>query len=345
MSNLNTEQINQARSLLEEVKSISILVGANPSIDSVAAALSLYLSLSANGKMASLACSTPMTIEYNRLIGIDKIANSINGQSGRNLIISFPYQEGSIEKVSYNIENDTFNLVIEPREGFPVITPEMMQYGFSGGSTDVVVTIGAAKLEDLDSLYSNNQTLFAEKPVINIDCSIQNTNFGKINLIDTTLSSNSELILTLFSHFGLSFESDIATNLLTGIMEETDNFTSPTTSASTFEAAAICLKNGARKEKPEESLPVQMPQFVKPTVPSPLSRKQSIPSSKPVMPFGESPKPFSTKQPPTFQQPPVKQKTPPVKQTPPTPSLRESTHPETPPDWLKPKIYKGSTLV
>lgn len=344
MSNLNTEQINQTRSFLEEAKSISILVGGNPTIDSLAAALSLYLSLSANGKMASIACSTPMTVEYNRLVGVDKVANSINGQSGRNLIISFPYQEGSIEKVSYNIENDTFNLVIEPREGFTVITPEMMQYSFSGGSTDVIATIGVTKLEDLDNLYTNNQALFSEKPVINIDNSTQNSRFGKINLIDSTFSSNSELVLTLLSNFGLTLESDIATNLLTGIIEETDNFTSPSTSASTFEAAAICLKNNARKEKPEESSPVQMPQFVRPTTQSPLSRKQSIPSSKPVMPFGKSPTPFG-KQPPTFQVPTTKQKTPPAKQPQSTPPLHESTHPETPPDWLKPKIYKGSTLL
>ena len=67
--------------------------------------------------------------------------------TGKNLVISFPYQEGSIEKVSYNIENDKFNLVIEPRENYPVITPEMIKYSYGGGNTDLIITVGTSQLK------------------------------------------------------------------------------------------------------------------------------------------------------------------------------------------------------
>ena len=345
MANLNRDNINQTRTILENAKSILIVLGQNPSYDAVASALSFYLSLSAAGKQISVVSPTEMTVGYNELIAVDKIGKTIGSDNGRNLIISFPYQEGSIEKVSYNIENDTFNLVIEPREGYPAITPEMMQYNYSGGSTDVIMTIGVNKLDDASNLFNANQNLFQEKPLINIDIETSNQNFGKINLIDESASSISELTASLISDMGLSMEPDIATNLLAGLTDKTDNYSSARVSASTFETAALLLKNGARNKQPRTKIAQNLPQF-----------PQQTPSQKPFT-FSKSPRPFvrqpQSPQPPQSnpQQPsqPFLSKGPQTQQKQvagQTPSTRESgSPPETPPDWLKPKIYKGSTLL
>src|SRR3990170_5690812 len=166
MANLNRDNINQTRTILENAKSILIVLGQNPSYDAVASALSFYLSLSAAGKQISVVSPTEMTVGYNELIAVDKIGKTIGSDNGRNLIISFPYQEGSIEKVSYNIENDTFNLVIEPRDGYPSITSDMMRYTSAGnGSHDVIVTVGCSTISDLGQLLTANQNLLSEKPV------------------------------------------------------------------------------------------------------------------------------------------------------------------------------------
>ena len=332
MSNINSEQVNQGRSLLEDAKSILIALSANPSVDTVASGLALYLSLSAAGKSVSISCPTPMTVAYNNLIGVDKISTSLIGRNGRNLVISFPYQEGSIEKVSYNIENNTFNLVIEPRENFPSVTEDVMRYSYSGGSIDAIVTLGASQIDNLESLYSSNQGLFQEKPVINIDYQNQNTKFGKINIVDTSSSCVSEIIISLLSGFGLNLEADIATNLLAGIVDETSNFSSPSTNAATFEAAAICLKNDARKTISNIKTSTELPITKKPFSPPPFSSKPSA------VPFGKMTKP-------PFEKPKIQPQQQGQKQQLQTPSIRESKHPETPPDWLKPKIYKGSTLL
>src|SRR3989344_2306883 len=345
MINLNGEQVSQAKNLLENSNNILVVIRINPSIDKIAGALSLYLSLSAAGKQVSLVTPTEMTVQFNQLVGVDKISTSFNATSGKNLIISFPYQEGSIEKVSYNIENDTFNLVIEPREGYPAITPEMMQYKYSGGSTDAIMTIGVNKLDDASNLFNANQNLFQEKPLINIDIETSNQNFGKINLIDESASSISELTASLISDMGLSMEPDIATNLLAGLTDKTDNYSSARVSASTFETAALLLKNGARNKQPRTKIAQNLPQF-----------PQQTPSQKPFT-FSKSPRPFvrqpQSPHPPQSnpQQPsqPFLSKGPQTQQKQvagQTPSTRESgSPPETPPDWLKPKIYKGSTLL
>lgn len=345
MSNLNSAVVNEARNTLENAKSIVVAIGENPSLDSTAAALALYLSLSASGKQVSVVSPMPMTVKYNKLVAVDKISSRLNMGDGRNLIISFPYQEGSIEKVSYNIENETFNLVIEPREGYPTITPEMMQYNYSGGTgADCVITIGITNLNELSNLYQENQSLFEQKPFVAIG--YQNSNLGKINLFDPSVSSNSELILDIITQMGLTLESDIASNLLSGLTDETNNFSSEKTSATTFEAAAILLKNGAKKTesaKFEEISPLP-PKFPQGRVQQPSSRPSPFSFGKGAAASRTpSPAPFRIKpqvNQPTRQQ--AKTSTPP----PSHPLTREAgAPPDAPPDWLKPKIYKGSTLI
>ena len=198
----------------------------------------------------------------------------------------------------------------------------MIRYAQSGGNTDLIITIGIAKLTDLDNLYSSNQSFFTEKPLINIDNQSQNTRFGRVNIVDQNSASVSELVTSLFSRLGFNLDSDIATNLLSGITTGCQNFTSNLTSVATFESAAICLRNGARK----------------------IGVHQRTPLPKTTTPYKPQPTPLNPFTTPFTGSKPLPKKTF-TSQLPVTPSSRESTHPETPPDWLKPKIYKGSTLL
>lgn len=325
MINSPTGQISQARSLLENAKEVLIALPAKPTFDSVAGALSLYLGLSAKGLQVTVVCPNDMTVEFSHLVGVDKVTNNISSGQGKNLVISFPYQEGSIEKVSYNIENDTFNLVIEPREGYPMVTQDAIRFGAGGGNIDLIITIGVAKLTDLDQLYNNNQGLFSEKTVVNIDTDSQNTRFGRVNVIDPNVSSISELTISLFSNFGLALNADTATNLLAGMTNGTDNFNSPQTQASTYETAAMCLRSGARKITQTKS-----------------SFQPATVSTQPVIPTFNKPvtlsKPQQGQKQRSFQ--PQTQPIQPQQQ-----QKKQQPAQEAPPDWLKPKIFKGSTLL
>src|SRR3989338_1600110 len=349
MANIDPDKVNQAQNILENAQSIAVTLPVDPSVDKVASALSLYLSLSAAGKQVTVACSTRMTVQYNELIGVDKISTVLTGSSGRNLVISFPYQEGSIEKVSYNIENDKFNLVIEPREGFPTITQEMMKYSSSGGNIDAIVTVGCSQLEELWNLYSNNQDLYNGKQIINLDNASNNNNFAKINIVDTSAISISELMNDFINQLGLNMEPDIATNLLAGLTSATDNFSSGEVTASTFETAANLLKQGARKKQIRKSSQAFVPQMKQPAAPTaPIAKSQKTQFGLKTSPTPQTDQSQQSGQRGKFQ-PPQFQRT---QQQPGSdfqqqkPPVREAgKSPETPPDWLKPKIYKGSTLI
>jgi len=135
--------------LLVKSKQILIFLPVNPSVDVTAAGLALYLSLKASGKRAVIVCSEPIPVALNRLIGVDKIQNQIGGQ---NLVISFEYLEDSIEKVSYNINNGKFNLVIQPKEGYPPLDYQKLSYKYSGAVADMLIIIGCQRPEELGRL-------------------------------------------------------------------------------------------------------------------------------------------------------------------------------------------------
>ncbi len=341
MQNYSQTFSQDIRPILDGSQEILVLFGKNTTFDSVAAALSLYLSLSGTGKRVSVASPNPMTVEFNRLVGVDKVSQNISS-GGRNLIVSFPYVEGSIEKVSYNIENDTFNLVIEPREGYPTITQDKLLYSFGGGTFDVIFTVGVADLADLDSLYFQNQNLFSQKPIINIDINGQNTRYGKVNTILENYSSVSELMVNILNSLNLRIDGDIATNLLAGISFATNNFMSPTSGVSAFETAAILMRNGARRM--DMGQPYQFPTQA-PYQPQPMSVQPQYQQQQYTPPLRQPMQPAPAMRPqPQMQPPPQKLPLRPTPQPQPAPNKQQKKQ-EAPPDWLKPKIYKGSTLL
>lgn len=330
--NNSQDPINQARSLLEQTKEVLIALPVSPSFDTVASALSLYLGLSLKGIQVSVVCPDPMTVGFSHLVGVDKITTNVSSGNGKNLVISFPYQEGSIEKVSYNIENETFNLVIEPREGYPNVTQDVIRFSQSGGNTDLLITIGVSQLANLTQLSQTNPQIM-EKPVINIDINRNNSMFGKVNFVDSNISSISELTLGLLSNLGITLNADITTNLLAGIVDSTNNFNSSQTQASTYEAAALCLRSGARKIA--QSTNSFKEQSFKPVKQMPI-QQQTVNQSFQQPPVGikpqQKPRSFVPSPQPQFNQTVQNQ-----------PQVKKQN--EAPPDWLKPKIYKGSTLL
>ncbi len=233
----------QFKDAIAQAKDIVILLGADASADALGAALALYLALEAGQKRVTIASPSSTTVAMSQFIGVDKITSSLGN---KNFVIALDYNEDAIEKVSYHIDNGKFNLVIEPRSNAPKLDKDKVTFGYSGFGADAIITVGVQALEELESFYTNNKAIFADKPVVVIDTRLTNRRFGKINIIKN-MSSISELMYQLIKEIGLPVNADIATNLYNGIAESTDNFAKPTVQATTFETVADLLRNGAKR--------------------------------------------------------------------------------------------------
>lgn len=235
------EDILRLRNELTKAQTIGIIVRDNPDIDAMAAALSLYLSLfsfSQGTKHVSICCKTDPIVELSSLVGIDKVKKTFEG--GGDLTISLPYREGTIEKISYNIEGERINLLIKAAEQRFPFEPSDISYTRSSGALDLLLNIGIGQrslVEEFTPLVS-----------VSIDNSPSNEQFGTIILVDPSASSISELTASLISSLTLPIDIDIAQNLLSGISFATDNFQRENASPLSFEMASILLRHGARRD-------------------------------------------------------------------------------------------------
>ncbi len=290
-----------------------IVLPTNPSQDAIAGATALYLGLLKMEKNVSLVCSSPIKSDA---AAADKIQPSLT-VGGDNLVVSFPYTDGTIDKIDYHIQGEKFNLVIAPRQGFPKLNPNQVEYSYTGGSFDFIITVDAPNLNAIGTLYTENQAQFQGKEIINIDRHLTNAFFGTVNYINKTSSSTCELVYKVLQQLQCEMDKDMATNLYSGIAAATNTFTSYSVNAETFETIASLLKAGASKKTishpPFQQSPVQQPT-----------------ASTPV---------FSVKQPGTERQ---------QVQAITTVESQDSQSKEgaqNPQDWLKPNIFKGGGLV
>lgn len=241
---MEQEDFVQLQTLLGPAQNILILTGGNPTLDSFGASLALYLVFSRLGKTVTVACPETPTVGLSNLVGIDKVQSELSGQ---NLVVSFPYIEGSVEKVSYNIDGDRFNLIIQPRSGTQPFSPQAVKFSHGGATADLIIVLNALDLKDLGSLYEREKDLYDRVPLVTIDHHPENKHYGKVNFVNPYASSTSEIVGLLLTKLGIDYDPDTAHNLLTGIDFATQNFSSPATSPEAFEVAATCLKAGARR--------------------------------------------------------------------------------------------------
>lgn len=242
--NDNQQNYQQVKEKLATTKSIFIFISQNANLDATAAALALYLSLIESGKSVMIGSSGEVRVEHSRLVGVDKITDKIGN---RNLVITFDYQEDSIDKVSYNVEGKKFNLVIEPRQNQSPLDKNSVEFSYEGLDADLIFVIGAQKLEALGALYEKERQAFSKATIVNIDKITTNTKFGQINIIDPKSPSISELVFQTIKNLALPITIDIAGNVLKGVEAQTQNLQAPFVGAKTFETVAELMRTGAKR--------------------------------------------------------------------------------------------------
>lgn len=234
--------MDDIKPLIDKAKDILIVTHVNPTYDSMGSALSLYLGLKSMGKIVTVACPTPIIVEYSSFVGANKLQTTI---AKKNFVISLDYEDGSIEKVSYNIEGKKFNLIIEPRPGFAEFSQDKVMYSHAGTAVDTIITVDTKHLGGLCKVYEEDKDLFATHPIINIDSHQDNAKYGTVNIVGDS-GTTAELTARFLTALGIVLTEDMATNILHALYKTTDSFQNHVT-AQTFEVAAQCVKAGGKQ--------------------------------------------------------------------------------------------------
>ncbi len=108
---------------------------------------------------------------------------------------------------------------------------------------DLIITVDASDPERLGKAYRRVPSL--DKTAVNIDHHVTNSMFAAVNLVRTEAAATAEIIFDLLREWEIHLDPLLATYLLTGIVTDTQSFSTSSTSPRTLEVSAQLMKAGA----------------------------------------------------------------------------------------------------
>jgi hypothetical protein len=311
-------------SVLEQSSSVLVMLPTKPYFDQVAAGLSLYLALR-DRKDVQVVSSAPMTVEFNRLIGVNKISQELGN---KNLVIKFvDYKANDIERVSYDIEDGEFRLTVIPKEKLSPPAKENIDLMYMGVSADSVILIGGGNETHFPMLSSKD--LVGTK-LIHIGIrDISLSQDKNVISLARPASSISEVVGNLLKESSIGFDEDVATNLVMGLEDATNNLTDQNVTADTFALIADLMRAGGRRNAragvrssdfPPGAIPGAMPRMQQAAW-----QQQGVPQQVPQR------MPQQARQQPSVQDEDQQIEA-------------EEQSSSAPQDWLEPKIFKGTSV-
>ena len=234
----------QIAKLINKSNNILVVTPENIEGDALGSGLALVNALKKIGKNAQFVIPKDLPKKFEFLL----IKNSFSYN---------PFQEKEFVLTIKNSENQINNLCYEEKDGLLYVyfksKKKIGEKDFQLRAShffDLIFTINSQDFENLGKIFETNSELFFETPVINVDNSAANESFGEINLIDITSSSVSEIIMELIDFLdGNLLDKNIATLILAGLIDSTNNFQSPKTTPKTFNNAALLINREGDQQK------------------------------------------------------------------------------------------------
>lgn len=250
---------------LKQANNILITVSRNPSVDQLSAAIGFALFLNKLNKHASAVFSgtTPSVLEF---LEPQKTLEK-NTDSLRDFIISL--DKSKADKLRYKVENEHVKIFITPYR--TSISDADLEFSQGDFNVDVVIAVGVQQQQDLDQAITAHGRILHDATVIAVS-KTPGANLGALNWVDEQASSLCEMLAELSDVLQAnSFDTQIATALLTGIVAETGRFSNDKTTSVTMSVSSKLLAAGANQKLVAENL---QPKPVAPPPPPPVSAIQ-----------------------------------------------------------------------
>lgn len=236
----------QVFDLINKAKRILIALPRNPNGDGLGSGLALFSFLQKLEKEPEIVSAAEDLRKFSFLPGIDFLRREL--QVFQSFVIQLDTAQTQLDELSYTAAPDRVDIFLKPKNGR--FSEANLSFRDAKFPYDLVITLDTPSLEHLGSIYEKNTDLFFETTVINIDHHPNNEQYGEINLIDLTATSTAEILATLLENFEAGLiDENIATNLLTGIIVETNSFQHVKTTPRAFLRASNLINQGGKHQE------------------------------------------------------------------------------------------------
>ena len=230
--------------LIRDSSNILITFPEKSGADALGSALALHKTLADMGKKNAV-ISKNKGDKFSFLSGVDTLLHSLEQE--QNFIISVSTKDTAIEKFRYAKTDESLDIFLTAKEG--VLEAKDVSFKYGNFDYDLIITLDTKSLEYLGDIFSDNSSFFYTTPIINIDHSSENANFGNPNLIHLKANSVAEIVFEVICALRKeSVDGAMATNLLVGIIEKTNSFKRSTVTPQAFLAASELMALGGQRE-------------------------------------------------------------------------------------------------
>ncbi len=237
---------DQIKQQIEKAESILILTKPDATCDAVAASWGLFHLFKSLGKNPAVLANDACDGKMKFLAAPEKREPQITG--ARDFVLSFDTKRNKIIDFRTEQKNGAFEIYVTPEKG--MIDPRDFSFIPAKFKFDLLLVLGCSTLDQLGELKEKNSDLFFEVPLVNMDNSPANENYGQLNLVDITAPSISEVAADLAKSLGeKSIGPNCAGCFLAGIISATGNFQDTRTNPRTFLAASWLIENGANQQE------------------------------------------------------------------------------------------------
>lgn len=239
--------IQQLQKLITDSKQILLVLGLEHTEDDIVSVLALKTFLDKQQKQTEIVSENftiPSQLRF--LADIEAIKPQLSGL--QKMTIKVDVSKVKIETLSYEVKDNYLSIFLTPRQG--ILTKDDLRTAQSDFKFDLIISVGARELASLGGIFLNNTDLFYKTPIINIDHRASNEHFGQVNFVESTTSSNSEIIYQIIQQLNeSSLDEKIANYLLAGMICETHSFKTPNVTPTTLNIAGKLMNLGADREK------------------------------------------------------------------------------------------------
>jgi bifunctional oligoribonuclease and PAP phosphatase NrnA len=240
-------QKNQIIEKINGASNILLLSKQHYSGDDIATLLAWHIYLEHMGKKNDIVISNfAQQNKYKFLTNTDKIQSGL--QKLKKFTIAVDISQTKLDDFSYDIEDQELLLYLTPSKGF--IDHKDIRFKNTDFKYDLIICIGAQDYEALGDIHHQHADFFYQVPLINIDNSNQNEQFGNINEIDITKTSTAEISFDIMQQIDPNLiDKKIAQCLLTGVIDATKSFKSANVNPQTLHLASKLINLGANRKE------------------------------------------------------------------------------------------------
>ncbi|MFA6304158.1 MAG: DHH family phosphoesterase [Patescibacteria group bacterium] len=237
----------QIREQITQSKKILITTRQQATGDGLSSCLALFLFLKKINKNAEVVINgfkLPDNLSF--LPAVQEVKNEVKRL--KKFIINLDISQTGIEALNYDIAGNNLRIHLTPK--FGVFNADDVKLENSRFTFDLIIALDTPDLEGLGKLYDFHRDIFYQLPVINIDHSPANEQYGHFNLIDVTRASTAEIVYQLINEWQPTLlDQAMATCLLAGLISKTKSFKTNQVNPAALKVAGELINLGANRKE------------------------------------------------------------------------------------------------